>query len=117
MKSVRDLTIAISKNEVPVKNKGSKFVRYLSGLIDAPVDFEMDWEPGEGAFDLMQDSFWEETPLEFEFLDDTKEKGGKGLTGEFIVTKLERTEPIEDVMSASVSLRLAADSEVEPTWT
>ena len=116
MKSVRDLTIGISKNEIPVKNKGVEYVRYLGGLKDVPVDFEMDWEPEEGSFAMLVDSFMNDTPLEFEFLDDTKTKGGYGLKGEFIVTKLDRSEPLEDVMSASVSLRLAADSQLLPTW-
>ena len=110
MKIARDVTIPVSKNEIPLKNKGSELIRYLSGLIDVPIDLEADWEPGDPVFDALHDCFWNGGSLEFKFLDQPEGTGAKGLQGEFIVTKFERSEPLEDVMSVSIALRLAADS-------
>ena len=116
-KAARDVTMAVSRNEVAVKNKGSLWIKYLSGLRDALLDFEADWEPGDPVFDALQSAFWTEAPLDFLLLDGgIKKAGAQGLRAGFIVTKFERSEPLEDVMSVSVSLRLAADCEQDPEW-
>ena len=116
-KAARDLTVAVSANEVAVKNKGSIFVKYLSGLKDTPLDFEADWEPNEPVFDMLQQCFWTQDPIDFLILDGgIKKVGAQGLRGGFIVTKFERSEPVEDVMSVSVSLRLSAEWPQEPEW-
>ena len=116
-KILRDLTLAMSKAEVQVKNKGSMFVEYLTGLIDVPLDCECDWEPGDPVFDAMQEAYWSEEPLEFLILDGgIRKKGAQGLRANFIVTKFERGEPMEDVMSTAVSLRLSAESNDKPQW-
>jgi hypothetical protein len=116
-KIIHDLTLTVSKGEVQVKNKGSRWVKYLAGLNDAPLDMEADWEPGNDVFDTLQDAFWTETPLEFVILDGgIKKAGAQGLRAGFTVTKFERAEPMEDEMIANVSLRLAGDWEFEPDW-
>ena len=114
---LRDLTLEMTKAEVQVKNKGSMFVEYLTGLIDTPLDCECDWEPGDPVFDAMQEAYFTEEPLEFVILDGGIRKvGAQGLRANFIVTKFGRGEPMEDVMSASVSLRLSAESKDKPQW-
>jgi len=114
---MRDLTIAISKNEIQVKNKGSLFIEYLTGLIDSPIDCEVDWEPGDPVFEALKNSFWTEDSVEFVLLDGgIRRVGAEGLRASFIVTKFERSEPLEEVMSASVSLRLSAASPDKPQW-
>ncbi len=112
---LRDVTLEITSAEAAVKNKGSIFVKYLDGLIDVPLDIEGDWEPGNTVFNAMQEAFWSKEPLEFMFLDGgIKKVGAQGLRGGFMVTKFGRSEPLEDVMSLSASLRLHADHDVEP---
>jgi hypothetical protein len=116
-KVLHDLTLAVSKNEVQVKNKGSRWVKYLSALNDAPLDVEVDWAPGDEVFDALQEAFWTDEVLEFVVLDGgIKKAGAQGLRAGFTVTKFERSEPLEDQMIANVSLRLAADWEFEPDW-
>ncbi|MCL2745396.1 MAG: hypothetical protein FWE67_16270 [Planctomycetaceae bacterium] len=116
-KIVKDLTMSLSKNEVQVKNKGSIFVKYLSGLVDVPLDLEIDWEPGDLVFDALQAAFWSEEILEFVILDGgIRKPGAQGLRAGYMVTKFERGEPLEDQMTGSISLRLHADSEEEPDW-
>jgi hypothetical protein len=117
VKFLRDLTVAISSNEVAVKNKGSIWEKFLSGLNSCPLDVEGDWEPGDPVFDSMQQCYWTKEPLEFLILDGgIKKEGAQGLLAGLMVTKFERGEPLEDVMSLNVSLRLAADWEHEPEW-
>ena len=104
-KFVRDLTVSVSRTEIQVKNKGSEYVEYLTGLIDVPLDLEGDWEPGDPAFDALRDAFLSEEPVQV-----TLSEGGiGGVNRPFIVTKFERTEPLEDVMGVSASLRLSAE--------
>jgi hypothetical protein len=116
-KILHDLTLAVSKGEVQVKNKGSRWVKYLSALNDAPLDVEVDWQPDDPVFDALQDAFWTDEVLEFVILDGgIKKAGAQGLRAGFVVTKFERSEPLEDQMLANVSLRLAADWDHEPDW-
>ena len=115
-KWVGDLTVAISVAEVAVKNKGSEWERFLPGLKSLPIDIEGNWEPGDPTFDAMQEAFWSEEEIEVEILDAAKDKNGKGIKGMFIVTKFERGEPVEDVMSVSASLRLSALSDEDPEF-
>jgi hypothetical protein len=114
---LHDLTLAVSKGEVQVKNKGSRWVKYLSALNDAPLDVEVDWSPGDDVFDALQDAFWTDEVLEFVILDGgIKKAGAQGLLAGFTVTKFECVQPLEDQMIANASLRLAADWEHEPAW-
>jgi len=116
-KILRDLTMAVSSNEIATKNKGSVWQKYLIGLRDVPIDCEADWEPGNPVFEALKEAFWTEAPLEFLILDGGIRKvGAQGLHASFIVTKFERSEPLEDVMSVAVSLRLAADCPDEPEY-
>jgi hypothetical protein len=116
-KVLHDLTLAVSKTEVQVKNKGSNWNKYLTALRDAPIDVEVDWAPGDEVFDALQEAFFTEEVLEFVILDGgIKKAGAQGLRGGFIVTKFERSEPMEDQMIANVSLRLGADWDFEPDW-
>ncbi len=116
-KFLRDVTMEITSAEAAVKNKGSMFIKYLSGLVDVPLDFEGDWEPGNPVFNAMQKAFWSKEPLEFMLLDGgIKKVGAQGLRGGFAVTKFGRSEPLEEAMSLSASLRLHADYDEEPAW-
>lgn len=116
-KSIHDLTMAVSSNEVAVKNKGSIWEKSLTGLRTCPIDVEADWEPGTPMFDAMQAAFWSEEPLEFLILDGgIKKVGAQGILAGFKITKFERGEPLEDVMTLNSALRLAADWPHEPVY-
>ncbi|GHT30654.1 hypothetical protein FACS1894214_0910 [Planctomycetales bacterium] len=116
-KIVHDLTLSLSKGEVQVKNKGSRWVKYLSALNDVPLDLEIDWEPGHAVFDALQAAFWSEEAVEFVILDGgIRKPGAQGLRAGFMVTKFERSEPLEDEMLGNISLRLHADWAYEPDW-
>ena len=116
-KFLRDLTLPLSSNEIAVKNKGSVWVKYLRGLIDVAIDGEADWEPGSAVFEGFKSSFFTEKEIELMILDGgIKKQGAQGTRASFIVTKFERGEPLEDAMTVSFSLRLAATSAQEPQW-
>ena len=117
VKLLRDWTFELSANEVAVKNKGSFFTKYLRGLFDCPLDGEADWDPGTPFFESIQSSFFSETIVDLLILDGgIKKPDSQGMRAGFIVTKFARGEPLEDVMSVSFSLRLAADYPFEPEW-
>ena len=114
---LRDFTLPISTNEIPVKNKGSQWIKYLRGLLDVAIDAEADWEPGNPLFEALKTSFFTESIVEIAILDGgIKQAGAQGVRAGFIVTKFERGEPLEDVMTLNFSLRLAAEHTHEPEW-
>lgn len=111
-KIIHDLTIATSSTEVSIKNKGSNYEKFLLGLKSAPIDFDADWEPEDPVFQLMETAHLTDTPIEFLSLDHLlTTKGARGFRGKFLVTKFERSEPLDDEMIVSVSLRLDANSD------
>jgi len=116
-KCIKDLSFEISKTEVQIKNKGSDWVKYLTGLKDLPLDFESDYNPNDPVSTAIMDAFWTEEPLEFLILDDKITKqGAQGLRAGFIVTKGGRNEPVDDMMTMPSGLRLAADWPHEPAY-
>jgi len=114
---LHDLTVGSETTAIAVKNKGVNVVRYMEGLREVPLDFECDWEPGHPVFDALLNSHWTSEVLDLLILDGrlTKE-GSQGLRAGFIATKFERGEPLDDAMTASASLKLAAEWEHDPEW-
>lgn len=114
-KFVRDLTFEISKAEIQSKNKGSLWVKYLSGLMDAPLDFECDYEPDDPACALLIEAFWTEDPVDMLILDDYIEtEGAEGYRAGFLATKSGFNQPLEDIMALPNALRLHANFPHEP---
>jgi hypothetical protein len=96
--SVGDVTIEKSYTEIEVKRKTDRDIRYLKGMRNCPIDFDIDRNEKDPAYRILRD------------LSDTDEavtiEVGE-VTDRFIVTKFTRNEPVDDVVTVSVSIRLA----------
>jgi len=102
MKSVSDLTVEVSRTEIAIKCKGSDITRYLPGMIDAPVDIEgyvTNDCPGQKA---LEEAFYSEDEVQVAFT------YAPNIVSKFIVTKFSHSEPIDDAMTFSASIRPSA---------
>jgi len=120
-KGAQDITVPWTKNEIAVRTRGSRFVKYLPGLIDGPIDFEILYDPDDPVYQALHDAFWSDADdnyLEIEITDRKKTAASwRGIKADFIVTNFEQTDPLEDTSSRSVSIRFAAESDNEPVET
>ena len=120
-RGVQDLTVPWEKNAIPVRERGSRFVKYLPGLIDGPIDFEMLYNPDDPVQKALHDAYWSDTDdnfLEIEITDRKKTASSwNGIKADFIVTRFEQVDPLEDTSNRAVSIRLAAESDNEPVET
>lgn len=115
VKILHDLTIEVTATEIQVRNKGSRYVKYLMGLEDAPIDTEYDWAPEDQAFQKMHEAHYKRTYLDLVFLDGKiNQVGATGFRGDFLVTKWGDSQPLDDAEVLTAALRLAAESPNEP---
>jgi hypothetical protein len=111
---VQDITVTTSRTEVQVKVREHGDVRYLAGLKDTPIDFEMLDDPTDETYLALKAAYHSDTDdnfLEVEITDNPKTAAKwEGIKGDFIVTKFEKSYPVDDAAKVNVSLRQAAAS-------
>ena len=110
----KDLGLPLSKEEIDCSGR-FEYKKYLPGQKDAPIDFDMEVCADE-AFEALENSFLTNTYIHCLFIDNAKTATPvRGFEADFHVTKFEETNGKSDEALVSVSLRLAADSAIEPT--
>ncbi|MDR1957608.1 MAG: hypothetical protein LBQ54_00930 [Planctomycetaceae bacterium] len=111
---VQDITVAMSRTEIQVKQREKRTVGYLKGLIDFPIDFDMLRDEENATFLAFKNAFFSEADDDYITLDITDRAKTSsewtGIRADFVVTKFEEGFPIDDVAMQSVSIRLAANS-------
>lgn len=111
IKTIGDVTFSQSRTEIEVKNRASDEVRYLAGL--KSTSFELTVQAGtdpedEGSVDgysLLLDMFENQKVCSVTFAD---EDSGISKTANMICTKFDASEPLDDLASASVTLKITA---------
>ena len=117
----QDFTLTFSSTEIQTKDRTSHWIKYLKGMKDVPLDFELtrdDTDPGYQALKAAYHSTAEDDYLPIEFTNRLKTAGAwKGFKADWVVTAFEEAEPIDDEAKTQVSIRLAANSPNEPEET
>ena len=113
--NVRDLTLNLEKADADATTRGNNGWRAsLAGIKDGSVDFEMVWDTADAGFDAIHDSFFNNEKIGLSILDGVIATG-TGLQGDFAILNMTRNEPLEDVLSCSVSAKLTYSAD-EPIW-
>ena len=114
---VKDVTLNLEKGEADVTTRANGGWRaYVGTLKDGSVEFEMLWDPADTAFAAIRDAYLDNTPVEMAVMDgEITENGSEGLHAEFEVTQFNRNEPLEEGVTANVTLK-PAHSENNPEW-
>jgi hypothetical protein len=115
VKQARDVTLTLERGTAEVSKRGSKWKTYLPALKDATIEFELAYDPADANFTALRTAYLDGTVIDMAILDGVVTQGGSGFRSEFIVTSFTRNEPLEDLMTVSVTIRPTATMN-EPMW-
>lgn len=117
--NIKDLTLNLEKGEADATTRASSGWRQtVATLKEASVEFEMVWDPSDQGFQAIQEAFFNNTALDLAIMDGTLPPSTgqtvQGLRADWAVTKFSRNEPLEEVLTVSVTLKPTYGS--VPTW-
>ncbi len=115
--NVKDLTLTLEKSEADTTTRANAGWRSTVGTLkEGSIEFEMVWDTADPSFNAVKDGYFLDTPLELAVMDgDIAASGSEGLRASFAVISFSRSEPLEEAMSVSVTLKVAY-SEHAPEW-
>jgi predicted secreted protein len=110
--TVRDVTLNLSANEVDDTSRTTDGWRSrLAGLREWGADFEMIYNTANTAWQKVRAAYFDGTSIEILALDgDITVDDKEGIRGTVFVTSFERSEPLEDVVSNSVTFVGSVDA-------
>jgi hypothetical protein len=117
IKNVKDVTLNLEAGEADVTTRGNAgWKATVATLKDGSVEFEMVWDTADTDFGAFRDAFLNKTSIELAVLDgDVTVTGTQGLRADFMVTKFTRSEPLEEAITASVTVKPTYSAN-SPTW-
>jgi TP901-1 family phage major tail protein len=113
MANVKDVTLTLEAAEADVTTRANGGWRATApGLKTLTCDFEMVWQPGDEGFEAVKTAFLSGGLVELAPLDEAKDvAGAQGPKGSFSITKFDRSEPLEEAITVSVTAKLAVFDE------
>jgi len=114
---VKDNTLSLDADEVDVTTRaGAGFKQTEPGLIDAGLEFEINWDTEDANFTALRTAFSTREQIEMLALDgpvDTAGSQGLRFTGK--VLSFNRNEPVEENLTVTVTIKpcIAANA---PAW-
>lgn len=110
-------TLDLSAEEGVVEDRASDYKRYVAGMFDAPLTLRMSRKVGNTAYMALRDAFFDRTIIGIGMYSGAMATAGEeGWEGDYIVTAFPIDEPINEVNSVEIQLRLAANSANAPSW-
>jgi len=101
-----DLGIDVDTDDVTTRGSGG-FRAYVPTLKDVEITLEMPWDTAATGYLILRDSWVNGSPIAVKCYDGTVVGTAVGVIGDFYVTKMERSEPLDGAMRASVTLKPA----------
>lgn len=107
--NAKDVTISTEAGEADVTTRANQGWRATAATLrELTIEFEMLWKPGDAAFDAMLAAFLSSGQIELAVLDQKKTvTGAQGPKGRFSITNFSRSEPLEEAITVSVTMKLA----------
>jgi predicted secreted protein len=113
LSNAKDVTLSLETAEADATTRANNGWRAtVAGLKDGSVEFEMVWDTGDAGFTAVKDAFMNNTVLGLKVLDGAT---GEGLVADFNIFQFSRSEPLDGLITVSVSAKIAY-SETPPTW-
>jgi len=115
--NVKDVSLSLEKGEADVSSRANNGWKATVGTLrDGSVEFEMIWDSEDPGFAAIKDSYFLDTPIELAVMDgDVAVSGSQGLRASFSVLNFSRNEPLEESMTAQVTVK-PTYSEHPPEW-
>ena len=105
--NVKNVTVNLQKGEADVTTRGNNGWRATIGTLkDASVEWEMVWDTEDAGFTAIQEAYFDGTPVEVAVMDGViTESGSEGLRATMDVISFTRSEPLEEAITVSVTLK------------
>ena len=105
--NAKDVNLNLEKGEADITTRANNGWRATVGTLkDGGIEFEAIWKPGDAGFDALQAAWANGTEISLMALDGAYTTSGvKGLTGNFTVTNFSRSEPLEEAVTVSVTIK------------
>lgn len=115
--NVKDVTLSLESGEADVTTRSNAGWRAtVATLKEGSVEFEMVWDTSDTGFTALKDAYFNNDLIGLQVLDGAiDDPGVQGLKADFSVTSFSRNEPLEEAITASVSLKVTY-STTPPTW-
>lgn len=115
--NVRDLTLNLTKAEADLTTRANEGWRAMAGTLkEGSVEFEMIWDPTDDGFEAIKDAWFGDTTIELAVMDKAiDESGAQGLRATMSVISFSRSEPLEEGMTVSVTVK-PTYAENAPEW-
>jgi len=107
IENVRDLTLNLETGEADVTTRANNGWRATAATLkDGSIEFEMLWDTGDAAFGALKDAWANSTEIALAAMDgDIETTESEGLAGNFTVTNFSRSEPLEEGVTVSVTVK------------
>ena len=117
MGNVKDVTLNLEKGEADVTTRANNGWRATVGTLkEGTIEFEMVWDTADAGFQALKDAYFNDTSIEMAVMDgDITTTGSQGLRASFSVTNFSRSEPLEEAIGVSVSLKVTYSANA-PVW-
>ena len=113
MTNVQDVTLNLETGEADVTTRGNSGWRATAATLKTgSVEFKMIWDTGDAGFTAIKTAYFNATAIALAVLDAT---GGEGLDADFTVTNFSRSEPLEEAITVSVTVKPTYSTRA-PTW-
>jgi len=116
--NARDVTLSLEAGEADASTRGSGGWREtIQSLKDGSVEFELAADSADTAFTAIKDAYFDGTNIEVLVLDGpSATAGSQGLRATMAVSSFSRSEPLEDTVTVSVTLKPTPNDDASPTW-
>jgi len=114
---VRDVTLNLEAGEADVTTRGNAGWRAtLATLKDGSIEFEAVWDNEDDGFTALQQAYFGNQTIEIAAMDgDITAPGSEGLRATMSVTNFSRNEPLEEAITANVTVKPAYSANA-PEW-
>lgn len=107
MPNAKDVTLNLETGEADVSTRGNNGWRaILATLKEGSIEFESIWDTADEGFAALRQAYFNNTAIEMAVMDgDITETGSEGLRASMSVTNFTRNEPLEEAITASITLK------------
>ena len=105
--NVRDLTLNLETGEADVTTRKNNGWRATAATLkDGSIEFEMVWDTADSGFTKIKNAWLNSEQVALAAMDgDIGTGGNQGLASNFTVTNFSRSEPLEEAITVSVTVK------------
>ena len=118
VKTVKDTSLLYTPDQIEVKNRTSKYKRYLAGMIDSGIEVEFDYDTTDVHCMAFLEASVEGTilPLYIEFEEGNEINDGIGLDADFEIFLSNSDQPLAELQKVAFTCKPSAKADREPNF-